>query len=856
MIYACCDRLRRDKTTLNGIDYLQVIDGELPATDPLRQRTLLVHMLKPIPAPLSSDNVQVIGGERVRDIDVEWAAPATPLPSPLGAPEEAATAAVVGALTDADHVLVVRTDVTGDFSTYTLRVVASPVDDAPPPGFDAQLVEVDFSFKVECPSDFDCAQPVHCPCPVVPAPDIDYLAKDYASFRRLLLDRVARLVPAWRQDSVADFGIALVELLAYAGDQLSYQQDATATEAYLGTARRRVSLRRHAVMVDYPMHDGCNARAWLQLQVGPAHFVLRLAGTQFLTRCPDAPPSLARDSQELAAALQTAPLVFEPLLEARYAPSYERTLHAAHNEMRFYTWSDDRCCLATGATHATLHGHFPDLQVGDALLLEERVGPRTGKAGDADRAHRHVVRLTRIAPTAPATLTDPVTGEPITEIDWARDDALPFALCISAVTDEAHGLQHIDDISVARGNLILVDHGERIADDALGAVPPVTLFRAPGCDSDRCTPQPPQAIPPRFRPQLREAPLTQAAGRYVHTASGAIGTQPQPFDSFAPAARAMDRSMRDALPQIVVASVLEGNSATWQAQRTLLNSGASAADFVVEIDDDNGARLRFGDGVHGVRPDSGTAFTAAYRVGNGSAGNAGADTIVHFVGDASDIADVLAVRNPLPAVGGVDPEDSATVRRNAPEAFRTQERAVTTDDYARVAERNRSVQRAAATLRWTGSWYTVFTTVDPLAGADTAPLKNDLATFVDRYRMAGHDLEFNDPRYVSLEIALHVCVKDDYFRSDVLPDGRRGLFHPDNFSFGQSVFLSPIYAAAHQVPGVGAVEITAFQRQGTPDKSFLDRGELPLGRLEVARLDNDVNFPERGVLRLELDGGR
>ena len=55
----------------------------------------------------------------------------------------------------------------------------------------------------------------------------------------------------------------LVELLAYVGDQLSYAQDAVATEAYLGTARRRASVRRHARLVDYFMHDGANARAWL-----------------------------------------------------------------------------------------------------------------------------------------------------------------------------------------------------------------------------------------------------------------------------------------------------------------------------------------------------------------------------------------------------------------------------------------------------------------------------------------------------------------------------------------------------------------------------------------------------------------
>ena len=73
------------------------------------------------------------------------------------------------------------------------------------------------------------------------------------------------------------------------------------------------------------------------------------------------------------------------------------------------------------------------------------------------------------------------------------------------------------------------------------------------------------------------------------------------------------------------------------------------------------------------------------------------------------------MRNPLPAAGGVDPEAEADVRRNAPQAFRTQERAVTPEDYAAVSERYDGVSRAAATLRWTGSWYTVFVTVDPEA---------------------------------------------------------------------------------------------------------------------------------------------
>ena len=134
--------------------------------------------------------------------------------------------------------------------------------------------------------------------------------------------------------------------------------------------------------------------------------------------------------------------------------------------------------------------------------------------------------------------------------------------------------------------------------------------------------------------------------------------------------------------------------------------------------------------------------------------------------------------------------------------------------------------------------------------------------------MAGHDLEFDDPRFVSLELELFVCVASGHFRSDVrrrlldvlssrnLPDGTRGLFHPDNFSFGQTIYLSPILAAARAVPGVASAEVMVFQRQGTPDRRYLADGRLALGRLEIARLDNDPNFPEHGVLRLDLRGGK
>jgi hypothetical protein len=194
-----------------------------------------------------------------------------------------------------DDQLIVKVDKPGDYSTYTLCLVAldeagRPTDE-PFPGFDPGYFCLDFSFKAGCPSDLDCKIPDVCPPEPGEQPEITYLAKDYASFRQLIHDRLSLLMPDWQERHVPDIGIALVELLAYTGDYLSYYQDAVATEAYLDTARQRISVRRHARLVDYQMHEGCNARVLLCLRTN-TDMPLDLSDSYFITPFDDIhPPS-------------------------------------------------------------------------------------------------------------------------------------------------------------------------------------------------------------------------------------------------------------------------------------------------------------------------------------------------------------------------------------------------------------------------------------------------------------------------------------------------------------------------------------------------------------------------------------
>lgn len=827
MTYSCCDELRRqavrDHPTLNGIDFLEVIDRAAP-TEAERQRTLEVHFVKPLVTPTpTSANIRIDGGERITPIRV------------LGVSAGSGTSA---------HVLTVEVDQPGDFSLYTLRLVTNALDDSVPPEFDPQSAAIAFSFKVECPSPFDCAPRHRCPEATEPGPVIDYLAKDYASFRRVMLDRMAVLMPQWKERNAADLGVMLVEALAYTADQLSYQQDAVATEAYLGTARRRISVRRHARLMDYYMSEGCNARTWIHVhasadvvRVDPADSAVPI-GTKFTTRIPGQPTAIADDPRVYA----RAEIIFEAMESLQ-------SLYAEHNELQFYTWSNQRCCLPKGARSATLAGHHPTLAIGTILLFEEVIGPETGSPSDADPTRRHVVRIDRVAATMTggAPLTDPVTSQLITEIAWHEEDALPFPFCLSAATEQGYR----DGVSVARGNLVLADHGVTLGGEDLGTVPDPFLFMPRPKEVDRCSAFTPQMVPPRFSPRLAKAPLTHAGPPYDHADS---------------ARRALQWSLRDVQPAVTLTGTKGTETRTWTARRDLLNSDAAADEYVAEVENDGSGSIRFGDDVHGRRPESGTAFTARYRVGNGREGNIGADALVHI---ALALPEITEVRNPLPAAGGQEPELLQDVRQRAPVAYRVQERAVTPADYAEVTERRTDVQRAAATFRWTGSWHTVFVTVDRGGGAAVSEeFEGEIREHVERYRMAGHDLEVDGPQFVSLEINLHVCVAPEHFRSDVerelldvlsnrdLPDGRRGLFHPDNFTFGQPVYLSTIYAAAHRVTGIESVEVLTFQRQGVPESSALDSGRLDIGRLEIARLDNDRNFAEHGRLTITLGGGK
>jgi baseplate J-like protein len=818
VIYFCSQQNRRalvlQHPALNGIEYLEVCDS---GSDCECGRKLLVTLLKDARSiALTTAQIKITGG---------------------GAEAKVRAVNITAATADSPETFTVVLDTAGDFSTYTFTLVANPATADPPGGFDPQLSSVDFSFKAGCDSAGDCAPDTCCPPKLAAEPDINYLAKEFDGFNQVMLDRLAVLVPNWRETHPSDMDVAFVEALAYLADHLSYQQDAIGTEAYIGTARSRISMRRLAKLVDYKLDEGANARTWVHVDATQNGVVIP-AGTALYPRVPGLATAIQPGIPQIEQ-LSTA-LAFETMQMA--------VLFQEQNEINFYTWSDANCCLPAGSTQATLKNHFTRLQAGMVLVFEEKIGPNTGDSDDADPLKRWPVRITKVQQFDHLNrpLVDPLDETPITRIWWDPADALPFPLCISSTTDAAHGAHAITDVSVALGNIIPADHGVWQDWEDLGAVPPAPPAPIP---SASCTCGSTDAIDtPRTRyfPKLSQSPLTFAAT----------------FNGNAPAS-ALVVSSGTPTAQLCVR---DDRMNPWTVLEDLLSSHEADRAVVHEIERDGTVFLRFGDGTNGMSADAAASFQARYRTGNGSMGNIGHDTLAHVV---TNITGIRSLRNPIAAAGGRDPETMEHIRQVAPYAFRSQLRAVTEDDYGVMAQRDPAIREARGTLRWTGSWYTAFVSLDA-ASADvpSAALVTSTKDRLNLFRMIGTDLEVEGAVIVGLRIEMNICVDMNHFQSDVrdaitavfttgiLCSGQRGILNPENFTFGQTIYASPLIAAAQAVDGVVSATLTVFQRMDDPSVDGSAQGFLTIHRLEIARCDNDPNRLDHGILVLHMDGGR
>jgi hypothetical protein len=741
---------------------------------------------------------------------------------------EVPIAGIAWAVNDGRNVLRITTAMPGDFSRYRLVIDDPRID--PYAYLNASGHRRDeFSFKANCETELDCQEPPH-ECPPEPPIDfpVDYSARDFWSFRRALLDFAAQRYPDWKDRLEADIGVMLVELMSAMGDEFAYSQDRIGREAFFETASQRRSLRRHARLVDYELHDGLGASTWLDFTVDPAQVQGNIpAGSQVWE-------ANRRVVFEVGRGLRDAGTNF--------------TVRAACNQFTPHIWDEDDTCLPVGSTTLYIEGHHQaDLPFDDppADPTGKWVLLKTMPSNRAIAARAHLVRLFAVEDT-----TDPVFNQNITKLTWEEAQATPFELDL--------------EVLVVRGNMLPATAGEtrraqfRIgptqnADDPPEAVERTGpngavayLYSLPGSDESGLVWL--EASQELRRPEVRLHEATKVGNVYVNghewewrrSLVGVNSSQPNDTDF----------TLDDGVWRRVVGYQRAGTE-------------------VVHVDyaTGSGSTLRFGDGEFGEIPAVDTLFQVTYRLGNGRIGNVAAGTLTQF--DIGALPFITAVTNPLAATDGIDPESPQQVRKLAPDAFRAITfRAVRPEDYAEAAERLDWVQRAGGAFRWTGSWLTAFVTPDPRGATTvTEDQRTELIHQLDRFRQAGREAYALDPQYANLDLEITICVEPTAHRGEVKERvlevlfGRRGLrpqpgfFSPDHFTFGTPLERSRLEAVIQVVPGVRAVDGLSIRRRGWFAMRAFTELTYQTSANEVIRVANNPLLPERGSVKLIMEGG-
>ena len=736
----------------------------------------------------------------------------------------------------------------GGFAPYVLRI-----DD---PAIDSYFAEKAFSFKAACPSDVDCKAPDPT-CPTAPSVDfpVDYQARDFHSFRRALLDFAARRYPAWPDRLEADAGVMVAELLGSLGDEMAYYQDRVAREAYLETATERRSVRRHARLVDYSVHDGLGATAWLDIQVSQDTKVHAGALAWAL-----------QDGRQIA--FEVGRGLADRLARGSFPVQQDLNAVPAH------VWDETDACLHVGATAFAVQGHH-------AAAI-------SGKAAGEPFARWAILQTAPTNPAVPARVHcalvvaakddhDALLAQDITRVTLEPRFALPFEMDLGTLT------VHFNVVPATAG---------RTSGDPLGA--PATPFDPADPDQWRFfTIGPsPAGSPDGTVPAIeRDGPLIGPEGAQGRPVIFLYSLPGSDQDDLVWLSDVGDP--RQAAPELWLAPVQNlpptwpPTGESWAWRRALVGESSSVpTDEHFTLDDgtwrelcrpgdegphlvdyvgDPGQTVRFGDGEFGRTPPAATLFRVIYRLGSGRRANLPAGAITHFAQSAFDTPQaVLSITNPLPSEGGVDPEPADDVRRYAPAAFRaTTYRAVRQEDYARAAETLAWVERAGARFRWTGSWLTAFVTPDPRDGTSLGPdERTELGDLLDRYRQAGRPAAVRDPEYADLDVEVTVCVEPTAYPSDVkqrvlaaLVGSAEAFFAPDHFTFGTALERSELDAAIQQVAGVRAVESIRVRRRGFGDLQELSMKPLSLGDNVVIRVANDPLHPNRGSIQVLTGGG-
>lgn len=269
---------------------------------------------------------------------------------------------------------------------------------------------------------------------------------------------------------------------------------------------------------------------------------------------------------------------------------------------------------------------------------------------------------------------------------------------------------------------------------------------------------------------------------------------------------------------------------TWTAVNDFISSTQEDNHYISEMTEYEEVIIRFGNGTSGKVPIAVSNIFANYKVGGGTEGNVGANTIVELYEAVPGLEETF---NPFgPHVLGKNMESVEEAKWRGPASLKTLNRYVTIPDYEDGIRLDYpAVAKAKGIANTTTGDVDLY--LAPFVG-DTlsASQKAEIMEIINEKQIIFASAVIKDPIYKTVNVSVDVIIHDNYDAEMIRYSAEniiRDLFDPENMDFGKDVTLSEIHFEIRKTAGVRNVIISA----PVADTVVADNEIAKLGTLTV-----------------------
>jgi len=198
----------------------------------------------------------------------------------------------------------------------------------------------------------------------------------------------------------------------------------------------------------------------------------------------------------------------------------------------------------------------------------------------------------------------------------------------------------------------------------------------------------------------------------------------------------------------------------WTQPQSFLSVTSTSNVYMIQ-EGFNGYEIYFGDGVLGAKPLPSTPVRMTYIVTSGDTANGA--SVFSLSSSVSGLLSntITTITSSAPSQGGSVEESIESIKLNSKNSYSTQNRAVTSEDYASLAQQNFPIIKEV--LGWSGSdnvppkfGRTILCVIPTVGDALSISQKESISSFLQKKGVGNVKVEFVDPEYINIEVVSNV----------------------------------------------------------------------------------------------------